>query len=158
MEAAFDHVRQLAQRLSDGAAEGGEAGIEIAFEVDAKRAPAALGEHLEIAARLRRLDNAEGVFLARHRQILGVVAGDLQEHTAVRAALIGLPGRMQKARAKAEAGRAFKPVADRQAQPLHRLDMAGVALDIGEERHIIAGADPAELRLQRRGEARRLRL
>ena len=31
-------------------------------------APAALGEHLEIAARLRRLDDAEGVGLPGHRQ------------------------------------------------------------------------------------------
>ena len=71
--------------------------------MDAKRAAAALGEDLEIAAGLRRFDDAEGVFLARNRQVACVVAGDLQEHAGVRAALVGLPGRVQEARAEAEA-------------------------------------------------------
>ena len=117
--------------------------------------PAALGQDLEIAARLRRLDHAEGVFLAGHRQILGVLAGDLQEDAAVRAALVGLPGRMQKARAEAEAGRRFGAVADHPAPALQRRDMAGAAFDIGEQTRIVAGADAAEMGLERRGQAGR---
>ena len=41
----------------------------VGAEVDAQRAPAALGEHLEVAARLRGLDDAERVLLPRHRQV-----------------------------------------------------------------------------------------
>src|SRR5947208_989867 len=73
--------------------------------VPAQRAPAALGEHVEIAARLRRLDDAKARLLAWHRQILGIIRSDLQEHAAVGAAFVGLPGRMQEARAEFGAGR-----------------------------------------------------
>ena len=135
-----------------------ETGIEIAGDVRAQRAPAALGKDLEIAARLRRLDDAERVGLAGHRQVLGIVAGDLQEDAAVRPALVGLSRRMLEARPEADAGRRLGPVADHPAEALHHLDMGGVALDIGEQRGVIAGADPPEMRLQRRREARRLRL
>ena len=78
---------------------------DIRTEMDAQRAAVALDEHLEIAARLRRLDDAERVALAGHRQVRGVVAGDLQEDAGVGAALVGLAGRVQEARAEAEAGR-----------------------------------------------------
>src|SRR6266550_1984500 len=50
-------------------------------------APAALGEHVEIAARLRRLDHPKARLLARHFQILGIIGRDLQKHAAVGAAL-----------------------------------------------------------------------
>ena len=111
--------------------------------MDAQHAPVALGQHLEIAARLRRLDDAEGVFLARHREIVGVVAGDLQEHAAVRPALVGLPGRMQEARPEAEAGGDALAVADQDADVLQRVAMLLVALDIGEQRAIVAGLERA---------------
>ena len=42
-----------------------EAALDIRAQMHAQRAPAALGQHVEIAARLRRLDHAEGVFLLR---------------------------------------------------------------------------------------------
>ena len=69
-----------------------------------KNATSALGQHLEIAARLRCLDNAKRVRLFRHLEIIGVVAGDLQEHAAVGAAFVDLTGRMQEARPKPETG------------------------------------------------------
>ena len=43
---------------------------EIALEMHAQRAPAALGQHVEIAARLRRLDDAEARLLAGHLEVL----------------------------------------------------------------------------------------
>ena len=61
---------------------------------------------------------------------------------------------MQKAWAKAQAGRRLYPIADRLAQPLQNRDMRGVAFDIGEEADIVAGSDPTEMGFQRRGEAR----
>src|SRR6202030_2714144 len=64
--------------------------------------PVAFGQHLEIAARLRRFDDAEsvlsgpalgdsGTWRFRHLEIGGVVAGDLQEHACTRTSLVGLP-------------------------------------------------------------------
>ena len=113
--------------------------------MDAQRAPAALSQHVEIAARLRRLDDTKRVFLPRDRQILGIVAGDLQKHAAIRPALIGLTGRMQKARTKADAGRRSSAVADYAAQTLHHFDMGRVAFDVSEQSRIISGADAGEM-------------
>ena len=72
-------------------------------EMHAQHAPTAFDQHVEIAARLRRLDNAEAVVMAGHRG-RRLVAGDLQEHAGVRAALIGLAGECRNLGAKAEAG------------------------------------------------------
>ena len=98
----------------------------------AQRAPAALGEHVEIAAGLGRLDHAEARLLARHGEILGVIASDLQEHAAVGAAFLGLPGGMQEARAEFRTGRDLALVAHPKPHPLQALDMGAVALDIGQ--------------------------
>src|ERR1700733_9618664 len=88
-----------------------EPGFDALSKMDAQHPPAALGEDAEIAACLCRLDHPEGIFLPRHRQILRVRTGDLQDHTAVRPALVDLTGRMQEARAEAETGRDFLLVA-----------------------------------------------
>src|SRR5215470_14483300 len=85
---------ELLQGVLDRTGEPVETGGKVARDVHAQGAPAALRQHVEIAARLRLLDNAEGVGLAGDRQVLAVVAGDLQEDAAVRAALIGLPRRV----------------------------------------------------------------
>jgi hypothetical protein len=73
-------------------------------EMHTQDTPAALGEHLQIAAGLRRLNDAEAVFVARHIEIARVVARDLQEHAGVRAAFVELTRRMEKARTESEAG------------------------------------------------------
>src|SRR5580658_3055495 len=93
------------QRLLDCTVERLETFGEIALEMHAQRTPATLGEHAEIASRLRCLDHAKAGLLARHRQILRVVGGDLQEHAAVRTAFIGLTRRMQETRTEFRAGR-----------------------------------------------------
>src|SRR5271170_1390159 len=103
-------------------AQGGETGIEITGDVRPQSAPAALGKDPEIAARLRLLDDAKGIGLARHRQILGIVTGDLQEDAAVRSALICLSRRMLEARAEADTGRRFGPIANGVADALHHVD------------------------------------
>ena len=73
-------------------------------------------------------------------EILGVVGGDLQEHAAVGPALVGLAGRMQEARPEFGAGRDMLLVAHRQPHLLQRVDMIAVALDIGQQRNIVAAA------------------
>ena len=85
-------------------------------------------------------------------EIGGIVAGDLQEDAAVRSALVGLAGRMQEARPEAEAGRHALAVADHDADVLQRVAVLLVALDIGEQRAIVAGVEPREMRLEPAGE------
>src|ERR1700681_2294452 len=84
------------QSIMDCGTEHLQAGVEIALQMHAQRAPAALGQHVEIAAGLRRLDHAERGLLAGHREIFRIIGGDLQEHAAVGAALVGLAGGMQE--------------------------------------------------------------
>ena len=115
-------------------------------EMDAQGPAAALGQHVEIAPRLRRLDDAEGEFAAGYRQVSGIVAGDLQEHPGIGAALVGLTGRMQEPRAEAEAGRDALAVADQSPHGLERIAVLPVAFDVSEQRAIIAVANPAEMR------------
>src|SRR5581483_10904374 len=62
----------------------------VGAKVDAQRAAPALGQHLEVAARLRRLDDAKRVALPRHSQIHRVVTGDLQEDSSIGPALVRL--------------------------------------------------------------------
>src|SRR5437016_8180910 len=70
--------------------------------MDTQRATAAFCEDGKVAAGLGRLDHAKGVLLPGNRQVLGVVAGDLQEHAAIGSAFVGLSRRVKKPRAKAE--------------------------------------------------------
>src|SRR5262249_5202760 len=151
-------LRLLLQGLLDCAAQRGETRIEIASDVGPQSAAAALGEDVVIAACLRCLDDAKGVGLSWHGQVVGVVAGDLQKDAAVRPAFIGLPCRMLKAGPKADTGRRLGAVADSAPYTLDHLDMGGTALDIGEQGRIVAPADPTEMGLESRGQARCLRL
>jgi hypothetical protein len=80
--------------------------------MDAQRAPAAFHQHLEIAARLRRLHHAEAVGMAGHVDIGRIIAGDLQEHAGIRAALVCLSSRMLETGSEAEAGCGMGPVAN----------------------------------------------
>src|SRR3954470_9426040 len=106
--------------------------------MNAQEAPPALRENVEIAARLRRLDDAEAVAAAGHLEIPVIVAGDLEEDAGIRPALVGLAGGVEKARAEAEAGGDALGVANRAAHCLQRRLMRVAALDIGEKRAIIA--------------------
>src|SRR3569833_1145543 len=93
-------MNQLAQCVRYRGIEHLQPRTDIALEVDSQCAPAALGQHVEVAAGLCRLDDAEARLLSGDRKILRIVSGDLQEHAAVRPALVGLAGRMQEARAE----------------------------------------------------------
>src|SRR5882724_722592 len=98
--------------------------------MDAQQAPAALGEDVEVAARLRRLDSAEAVATAGHVELRGIIAGDLEKDAGIGAAFIGLAGGMQEARPEADAGRDVLGVADGMAHRLQRRLVRSVALDI----------------------------
>src|SRR5262249_16189901 len=104
----------------------------------AQDAPPALRQHFEIAARLRRLDDAEAVFVTRHIEIVSIVAGNLQEHPAVRPSFVGLSGRMEETRPEPDAGRHPLAVTDHDADILQRAAVALGALDVGEKRAVVA--------------------
>jgi hypothetical protein len=69
----FGDGDRLVQRIVNGGIEHLQARLEIALQMHAQRAAAALGEHIEITACLRGLDDSKACLLARHREILGIV-------------------------------------------------------------------------------------
>src|ERR1700674_1619374 len=88
-----------------------ESRLQILSQVYAQCAAAAFRKNREVAAGLRGLHDPEGVLLPGHWKILGIVAGDLQEDAAIGTAFVGLSSGVQEARAKAENGGHFFPVA-----------------------------------------------
>ena len=117
---------------------------EAAFyfaQVDAQGPPLAFHQHLKISASLRRLHHSKREFLAGHRKVRRVVAGHLQEHAAVGAALIRLAGRMQEARPKSETGGHVLRVSRTFVRISCNIPLCGVVhFDIREQREIIARA------------------
>src|SRR6185295_17098667 len=104
--------QRLPESLLNGGSEFCKTRLDILAEVHAQGAAVALGKHLEVAPRLRGFDNAEGIFLPRHRNVYLIVASDLQEDATVRPALVCLSCGVQEARAEAETGRNALAVAD----------------------------------------------
>src|ERR1700687_3378833 len=137
----------LIQRILNRSIEHLQTSFEIAFEMHAQRTAAALGQHAEIAACLRGLDHAESGLLTGHGQIPGIVCGNLQEYAAVGAALVGLSGGMQETRGEFRAGRDMALVGALKHHVLQRVDVGAIALDIGEQRHVIVRAGAGEMGL-----------
>src|SRR5882724_410639 len=75
--------REPASHLPDGLldrlVERGQPALDVLAEVHAQHAPAALGQHAEVAAGLGGLDDAERVLVTRHRHVGRVVGGDHEE-------------------------------------------------------------------------------
>src|SRR5215469_6236305 len=141
-------IAALRQSLSHGRSQRGESRCHVFAEVHAQCASPALGKDGEIPARLRRLDNTECVFLFRHGEVIGVVAGNLQEDTTVRPALVSLARRVQEPRTKSQDCRYFLRVPDQMADGLECRFIAGVHGDVAQEREIISVAHPLEMGFQ----------
>ena len=101
--------------------------------MNTKRAAMTFGEDLKITARLRRLDDAERERLTGDRQVVLVVAGDLQKHAGVRTAFVGLPRGVQEARAEAKARSQMPAVAHAVAHALKQGFVFGIHVDVAEE-------------------------
>src|SRR5690606_16362861 len=149
----------MSLRISEGdghhRVEGREAALDV-VQVHAQRATPAVRQHAEVAARLRRLHHAERVAPAGHGQIDGIVAGHLQEHPGVRAALVGLAGGVEEARAEAEARGHAPRVAHAVPHGLQQRLMRVGHVDIGEQREVVAGAGALEMTREHGLDARRL--
>ena len=114
--------------------------------MNAQGSAAALGQDLEVPAGLRSFDHSERVLLPRNRQVGGIIAGDLQKHTAVWAALVGLSGGMQESWAEADAGRVVPLIAQQVTQLLQSRDMVRVHLDVGEQGEVVIASQPIQMR------------
>src|SRR5882762_8844692 len=149
-------VAALPQRLPDRFLERRQAGRHMGAEMHAHNAPPALRQHLEVAARLRRLDDAEAVGLIGDRKIVGIVAGDLKEDAGIGPAFVGLAGRMEETRAEADAGRHPFAIADHQTDVPQDVAVKLVAFDIGENPAIISCLDSRQMSAETFHERRRL--
>src|SRR5687767_11819053 len=121
------------ERSSNGVLESRQTGCDMHAKMDAQDTPAALGQYLEVAARLRRLDDTKSIFVTRNIHIGGIVAGYLKEHAGIRPALVGLARRMKKSRPEPEAGSDTLAVANHEADLVQCVTMLLVTFDIGEE-------------------------
>src|SRR6185312_6307146 len=81
-----------------------------------------------------------------------VGAGDLQEDTRIRSPLVRLSGRVLETRPEAETGRRAGRIAKARTHGGQCLRVRRIALDIGEQRHIVAapcaGMHTAEMALE----------
>ena len=118
----------------------------------AQCAAATFCEHLEISTSLRRFDNSERIFLARYRQVLGIITGDLQKDPRIRPAFVSLPRGVQEARTEAEASRDMFLVAERVPNRLQCFLVGLVHLDVAEDCEVITCLDAAEVLLQIAGQ------
>ena len=73
---------------------------------------------------------------------------DLKKNAGVRATFIGLPGRMQEARAKLQTRRRVRSVADGRAQASAAPSAAPLGIEIGNECEVIAAIEPGEVGLE----------
>src|SRR5512143_462195 len=89
-----------------------EAPADVGAKMHAQRAAISLRQDPEVAARLGGLHHAKAEAVAGDRQILSIIAGQLQEDAAIRSAFVGLSGRMEEARTEADAGGHAAGIAD----------------------------------------------
>ena len=125
-----------------------ETGLQILAEMDSERATTAFGKYVEIASSLGRFYDAKSVLLARYGEIGCVITRDLEEYATVGAAFVGLPGRMQEARAEAETGGELLLIADDVAKFLQDFFVLGVHRDIAEDGEVITGPGACEMFFQ----------
>src|SRR5438874_4800928 len=108
-------------------------------------AAASLRQHRKISASLGRFYHSKSIFLPRYGEIGSIVTGNLQENAAVRTTFVGLTGRMQKARTKAQARRHFFCVAHGKTNCLQRFFVFGVHWNVAQHREVVPGADAQKM-------------
>src|SRR5208283_5927368 len=127
----------LAQRRLHRVAKTREALFRV-LEMDPQRTPPVLDHGVEVAARLCVLHDAEGIGVPWNGDVLGVVAGDLQEDPRVGSAFVSLSRRVLEARAETQAGSAKRALVNQGPQLVERSPVRLVAFDVGEKRDVVA--------------------
>src|SRR5260370_15799711 len=77
-------------------------------------------ERLQVAQRLRLLEDRKAVRLAGDGHVFRVVLDDLQKKADLRAALVQLSGRVEEARPVARGGGVTGRISDRSSDPCYR--------------------------------------
>ena len=72
--------------------------------MDSERPAPSFGEYLKIPSRLSSLDRSKCVFLSRDREVVCIIASELQEDPTIGSAFVSLPAGMKEAWAKFQAG------------------------------------------------------
>ena len=108
-----------------------------------------VAERLVIAQRLRLLQNPEAVGRAGDWDVLRVVADHLEEYPRVRAALVQLPGGVQKPRSVPYGGRDPVLVPDGEADCGESPVIVGAGRDVRHQGDVIAGLHLAKKCLDR---------
>src|SRR5258708_4914515 len=120
----------------------------------AEHAPAVVAQRLEITEGLRLLEDPKREVLAGNRQVIWIVADQLEEDARVGAALVQLTGRVQVAWPVAHRRCHLGPVTDGEPDRVERAVVLRFGRDEGKQCHVVAGANLAEQGLDRRLESR----
>src|SRR4029078_9939431 len=107
--------------------------------------PPAFSQHFKIATGLGCFHNSESVFLSGHRQIIRIIASDLQKNSFVGSALVSLSRRMQKAWSKPETGGGAFFVPHQMAGCLQCALVLLIHLDISEQGKVITWLQTIEM-------------
>src|SRR5690242_3002898 len=125
-----------------------ETNFDIFAKMYAQSSSPTIGEDLEISSSLRGFHDAERVLRAGHLHVVSVVASDLQEYPAVRAAFVRLSRGMQETRTEAETGGHLLGIANSVANLLQACFVLLVHLNVAKHGKVVAGLDAIEMRLQ----------
>src|SRR6185503_8563673 len=142
---------RLHQRFGDDVQHYRESNFHVFAQVHAQCPSLAVGKNLEIAAGLRCFHNTERVLCPRYGQIVGVVTGNLQEDSLIRAALIRLSCRMQKARAETKTSGYLLGIPDSMTNLLQSSFVFPVHLNVAQHREVVAGLNAVEVGLYMSG-------
>src|SRR5215470_1198513 len=139
--------RFLLERLLQRGSQCSEIFRHVFAEMHSQRAPSALCEHGEVTSRLSCLHDAEGILLSGHGEINGIVASDLQKHSAVGPPFVRLTGRVQKARPESENGGNYLLVANRVPNLLQCTPIGVIHCDVAEDAEVVTWLNPREVSL-----------
>jgi len=104
---------------------------------------AAFLQRRQVPQRLCPRQAPETVAGPGHFDVFDVVGGDLQEHAAVRSALVQLPGRMQERRPPAERRRHTQALEQQAAKTLQRPSGGDIRADECLDADVVGGSGPS---------------
>ena len=119
--------------------------LEIAADMHAQGTAFALAQHVKITTCLCALDHAKGVAGAGYGQVPRIIRRNLEEHAGVGASCVGLTCGVEEARPKTCGGGNGFGIAHMQAGVLEPFRRLAVALDKGQQGHVVTGLDTVKV-------------